>query len=108
MVQNLFVSAPTLSSLTDLEPSFPPAFFWEQYNPALDPPPKGSCGAVNAPLVISTSALNTGGDILVFALPWAMLSRLQLNRANKISLFGVFATGALYVPLDLDSECIPS
>lgn len=75
--------------------SFPPAFFWEQYNPALDPPPKGSCDAENAPLVISTSALNTAGDIFVFALPLAVLSRLQLNRAKKISLFGVFATGAL-------------
>ena len=75
--------------------SFPPAFFWEQYNPALDPPPKGSCNAENAPLVISTSALNTAGDILVFALPLAVLSRLQLNRAKKISLCGVFATGAL-------------
>ncbi|KAL6850757.1 hypothetical protein ACO1O0_007883 [Amphichorda felina] len=76
---------------------FPPAFFWEQYNPGLDPPPKGSCGAANAPLVIATSALNTGGDVLVFALPIAMLSRLQLNRANKISLFGVFATGAFAI-----------
>lgn len=76
-------------------PSFPPAFFWEQYNPTLNPPAKGSCGADNASLVISTSALNTAGDVLVFSLPIAMLSRLQLNRANKISLFGVFATGAL-------------
>ncbi|KFH47793.1 hypothetical protein ACRE_012880 [Hapsidospora chrysogenum ATCC 11550] len=96
-------SSPVLISPRGLCPnaytddSFPPAFFWEQYNPALDPPPKGSCNAENAPLVISTSALNTAGDIFVFALPLAMLSRLQLNRAKKISLCGVFATGAFAI-----------
>ncbi|KAF4121950.1 hypothetical protein GMORB2_1790 [Geosmithia morbida] len=76
---------------------YPPQYFWEQQNPALAPPPAGTCGAHNAPLVISTSALNTFGDILIFALPLAMLSKIQLNRANKLSLLGVFATGAFAI-----------
>jgi hypothetical protein len=63
----------------------------------LDPPPDGSCGAENAPLVIATSALNTAGDVFVFSLPIAMLSQLQLSRANKFSLFAVFATGAFAI-----------
>jgi Zn-dependent protease with chaperone function len=39
------------------------------------------------------------GDILVFSMPIAMLSQLRLSRARKFSLIGIFATGALYVPM---------
>ncbi|KAI1476337.1 hypothetical protein F4774DRAFT_412971 [Daldinia eschscholtzii] len=75
----------------------PPALFWEQYNPALNPRPKGSCHVHNASLVISSSALNTAGDIMVFALPIAILFRLQLKRTQKVGLVLLFATGALAI-----------
>ncbi|KAK6957401.1 hypothetical protein Daesc_000185 [Daldinia eschscholtzii] len=76
---------------------FPPALFWEQYNPALSPRPKGSCHVHNASLVISSSALNTAGDIIVFALPIAILFRLQLKPMQKVGLVLLFATGALAI-----------
>lgn len=75
--------------------SFPPSFFYERFNPTLNPPPEGFCGANNAPLVIAGSALNSVGDLIIFALPIGMLWRLQLKRSHKIALILVFATGAL-------------
>ncbi|KAI1337121.1 hypothetical protein F5Y15DRAFT_426036 [Xylariaceae sp. FL0016] len=76
---------------------FPPALFWEQYNISLKSPPSGTCGVKNADLVISSSALNSVGDVVIFALPIAMLWQLQLKKAHKLALILVFATGALAI-----------
>ena len=75
--------------------SFPPAYFWQQYNQSLGTPLEGSCGVNNAALVISSAALNTAGDIAVFALPIAMLAQLNLRRSHKVALIALFTTGAL-------------
>jgi len=75
--------------------SSPVSFFWQQYNVGRVTPAQGSCTVHNTPLVIASSALNTGGDIVIFALPIAMLWRLQLKRSHKAALILVFATGAL-------------
>ncbi|RYP46258.1 hypothetical protein DL768_007525 [Monosporascus sp. mg162] len=72
----------------------PPAYFWEQYDPSLNPPPEGSCGVNNPALVISSAALNTVGDVVVFALPLAMLWQLNLRQSHKIALIALFTTGA--------------
>jgi len=72
----------------------PVSFFWQQYNVGRVPPAQGHCTVHNTNLVISSSALNTVGDIVIFALPIAMLWRLQLKRAHKAALILVFATGA--------------
>ncbi|RYC58004.1 hypothetical protein CHU98_g8200 [Xylaria longipes] len=73
----------------------PVDFFWSQYNPHLNPRPEGSC-TVNSPaLVISSSALNSIGDIGILVLPVIMIRQLQLPRQKRIALGLVFATGAL-------------
>jgi len=55
----------------------------------------GVCAVDNPALVISSSALNTVGDILIFALPIFMLWQLQLKNSHKYALILVFATGVL-------------
>lgn len=75
--------------------SVPPSLFWTQYDTELTTPPSGFCGVKYPQFVISSSALNSVGDLIIFALPIAMLWKLQLKRIQKFALFLVFATGAL-------------
>jgi hypothetical protein len=75
--------------------SFPPAFWWEQYNRALDPRPAEFCGVKYSSFVISSSALNSVEDIIISALPVAVVWKLHLKRSHKYALMLVFATGAL-------------
>ncbi|KAH7031688.1 uncharacterized protein B0I36DRAFT_324432 [Microdochium trichocladiopsis] len=73
----------------------PPSLFWERFKP--DGDMSGVCAVDNPALVISSSALNTVGDVLIFALPLFMLWQLQLKKSHKYALILVFATGAFAV-----------
>ncbi|KAI1346012.1 hypothetical protein F5Y01DRAFT_322422 [Xylaria sp. FL0043] len=79
----------------------PVHFFWSQYDPNLIPRPKGSCYVNGPALVISSSALNSIGDIGILVLPILMVWHLQLPRSKRIALGLVFATGALAIAAGL-------
>ncbi|KAL1863910.1 hypothetical protein Daus18300_008059 [Diaporthe australafricana] len=75
----------------------PPSLFWTQYNPALSPQPTGFCGVEYPAFVVASSALNSVADVFIFALPLAMLWKLQLRRSQKFGLTFLFATGAFSI-----------
>ncbi|KAI1299553.1 hypothetical protein F5Y03DRAFT_408721 [Xylaria venustula] len=79
----------------------PVDFFWSQYNIHLNPRPKGSCYVNGPALVISSSALNSIGDVVILVLPIIMIVQLQLPRPKRIAVGLVFATGAFAVAAGL-------
>ncbi|KAI0867335.1 hypothetical protein GGS24DRAFT_515889 [Hypoxylon argillaceum] len=79
----------------------PVDFFWNQYNPHLNPRPEGSCYLNSPALVISSSALNSVGDIGILILPVIMIGQLQLPRPKRIALGLIFATGTFAIAAGL-------
>lgn len=66
----------------------PPRKFWDE---DID----GKCLDVRA-LAGSTCIMNIITDLLIFALPWHMVTRLNMTWRRKAQLLFVFSTGSLY------------
>ncbi len=70
----------------------PVSFFWDKTI-------EGYC--VPNPLItvgLTSGVVSCVGDLLIFAMPIPVLSRLQMNTKKKIALIGVFALGILCKP----------
>lgn len=57
--------------------------------------PYGSSCANQYAILLSASTINTLSDILVLVIPMGSLWRLQMSRAKKLSIWALFAFGAL-------------
>lgn len=88
IVMAVIVAWSTMVVLTAFLLCRPLAFNWD---PTI---PGGKCG--NQPATfIAVGALNIATDLLVLCLPIPMVWKLQIPRANKIALSGVFGVGFL-------------
>ena len=71
----------------------PISFYWNKHQQG------GSC--VKNPLItigLTSGVLSCIGDIIIFSLPFPVLSKLKLNSRKKMGLMGIFTLGLLYVP----------
>lgn len=64
-----------------------------------DPTIPGSC-LNRATLHYVFAGINIVNDIIILTSPMPFLKALQIPKKSKIVLFGVFACGGLYVPID--------
>lgn len=76
--------------LTGLLMCTPIAFNWDQTIPG------GKCADQRATFM-AVGVLDLVTDLCVFVLPLPMIWKLQVSIGNKISLFGIFGLGIMYV-----------
>jgi hypothetical protein len=73
----------------------PLSFLWEQFE---DPNAKGSCIDVET-FFLGNGIAEAITDFIVLGAPFYHVSKLWMPTAQKLAVMGIFALGALYVPL---------